>query len=165
MRIVDNYNYLPGCCWICRGVSKPIIDLEIDLDGVNSPDDPNPSAITRLYICADCAIELGRQMAPHRSLEIVRAGELAQANRVANELAARAETAETQLENIAAAIAGVASRRGETAGSTHVPDEGGSEQPLTESADAPPLRRRGRPRREQPTAPVEEINTDFVGDL
>ena len=72
MRLVDNYNYLPGCCWLCRGVAKPIIDTELDLDGINSPDDDNPSAINRFYICADCGIEIGRMVAPSRSLEISR---------------------------------------------------------------------------------------------
>lgn len=166
MRIVDNYNYLPGCCWFCRGIAKPVIDCEIDLDGVNSPNDDNPSAITRLYICPDCAIEMGRMVAPSRSLEFNRMGELAQAHRVANELAERAEVAEERLAAIAGAIAGVASQTVETAGSTPVPDEGRPESSLTEQADASPLRRPGRPRREQPKpAPAPEINTDFVGDL
>ena len=162
MRLVDHYNYLPGCCWFCRGVATPVIDCEIDLDGVNSPDDANPSAITRLYVCSDCAIEMGRMVASTRSLEFNRMGELAQARRVADELAERAETAEAQLEQIAGAIAGVASRHAEKAGSAEVPDEGRPESSLTEQAGAPPLRRPGRPRREQPKP---EINTDFLGDL
>jgi len=162
MRIVDNYNYLPGCCWFCRGVSKPIIDCEIDLDGVNSPDSDNPSAITRLYVCADCAIEMGRMVANGRALEFNRMGELAQARRVANELAERAETAEAQLEQIAGAIAGVASRVAEKAGSAEVPDEGRPESATQQQTDASPLRRPGRPRREPPKP---EINTDFLGDL
>lgn len=164
MRLVDNYNYLPGCCWFCRGVSKPVIDCEIDLDGVNSPDDDNPSAITRLYICPDCALEMGRMVAPSRSLEIVRMGELNQAHRVAHELAERADKAEEQLAAIAGAIAHVASRKADTAGSVEVPDEGVSDPSAPPASDdASPLRRRGRPRREQPTEP--EINTDFLGDL
>lgn len=164
MRIVDNYNYLPGCCWFCRGIAKPIIDTEIDLDGINSPDDANPSAITRLYICADCAIETGRMVASSRALEFNRMGELAQANRVANEQAQRAEEAEDHLAAIAGAIARVTSRAADTAGSVEVPDEGHPDpvaSPATD--DVSPLRRRGRPRREQPTEP--EINTDFLGDL
>lgn len=161
MFVVDNYNYLPGCCWFCRGVHKPILDTEFDLDGVTSPDDPNPSSVTRLYICVECAIEMGRTMAPHRSLEINRLGELAQANRVANELAQRAEDAETRLAQIAGAIAGVPSTVVETAGST---TPGGVDQ-LTDIShpDAPPLRRRGRPRQVPPA--VEEVNTDFLGNL
>lgn len=164
MRIVDNYNYLPGCCWFCRGVSKPIIDCEIDLDGVNSPDSDNPSAITRLYVCADCALEMGRMVANSRALEFNRMGELAQANRVAVEQSERAEVAEERLALIAGAIADVASRKTGTAGSVTVPDEGAAD-PVAPPApdDASPLRRRARPRQEQPKEP--EINTDFLGDL
>lgn len=164
MRIVDNYNYLPGCCWFCRGVAKPIIDCEIDLDGINSPDADNPSAITRLYVCADCALEMGRMVANSRALEFNRMGELAQANRVAVEQSERAEIAEERLASIAGAIADVASRKTGTAGSVTVPDEGAAD-PVAPPApdDAPPLRRRARPRQEQPKEP--EINTDFLGDL
>lgn len=164
MRIVDNYNYLPGCCWFCRGISKPIIDCEIDLDGVNDPNADNPSANTRLYVCADCALEMGRMVATERSVEINRLGELAQAHRVANELAARAEEAEDRLSVIAGAIAGVSSTPAGTAGSVEVPDEGAEPDPTPAPDDVLPLRRRGRPRREQPK-PEDEINTDFVGDL
>lgn len=166
MRLVDNYNYLPGCCWFCRGISTPVIDCEIDLDGVNSPDDDNPSAITRLYVCPDCAIEMARMVAPSRSLELTRLGELGMANRVANELAQQYEAAETRLAAIADAISRVTSRKVETAGSTEVPDEGRAESAPSEQTDVTPLRRPGRPRREQPKAkPEPEINTDFVGDL
>lgn len=129
MRIVDNYNYLPGCCWFCRGISKPIIDCEIDLDGVNDPNADNPSANTRLYVCADCALEMGRMVATERSVEINRLGELAQAHRVANELAARAEEAEDRLSVIAGAIAGVSSTPAGTAGSVEVPDEAPNRTP------------------------------------
>jgi hypothetical protein len=166
MRLVDNYNYLPGCCWFCRGISTPVIDCEIDLDGVNSPDDDNPSAITRLYVCPDCAIEMARMVAPSRSLELTRLGELGMANRVASELAQQYEAAETRLAAIADAISRVTSRKVETAGSTEVPDEGRAESAPSEQTDVTPLRRPGRPRREQPKAkPEPEINTDFVGDL
>lgn len=166
MRLVDNYNYLPGCCWFCRGISTPVIDCEIDLDGVNSPNDDNPSAITRLYVCPDCAIEMARMVAPSRSLELTRLGELGMANRVANELAQQYEAAETRLAAIADAISRVTSRKVETAGSTEVPDEGRAESAPSEQTDVTPLRRPGRPRREQPKAkPEPEINTDFVGDL
>lgn len=164
MRLVDNYNYLPGCCWFCRGISTPVIDCEIDLDGVNSPDDDNPSAITRLYVCPDCAIEMARMVAPSRSLELTRLGELGMANRVASELAQQYEAAETRLAAIADAISRVTSRKVETAGSTEVPDEGRAESAPSEQTDVTPLRRPGRPRREQPKK-TPEIDTDFVGDL
>lgn len=68
---VDHYLYLPGCCWSCRSVNLPTIDTGIDLDGANSPDDPNPSAVTRIYICADCAIEMSRMVLDARNLELV----------------------------------------------------------------------------------------------
>lgn len=74
MLVVDHYLYLPGCCWICRSVNLPTIDTGIDLDGANSPDDPNPSAITRIYICADCAIEQARMVINSRNMEIVASG-------------------------------------------------------------------------------------------
>lgn len=74
MLIVDHYLYLPGCCWMCRSVNLPTIDTGIDLDGANSPDDPNPSAITRIYVCADCAIEQARMVVEHRGMEIVAFG-------------------------------------------------------------------------------------------
>jgi len=163
MRLVDNYNYLPGCCWFCRGVSTPTIDCEMDLDGVNSPDDINPSAITRLYICPDCAIEMARMVAPTRSLELTRLGELGMANRVASELSQQYEAAEAKLAAIADAISRVASRKVETAGSTDVPDEGAEPAPSGQE-DVTPLRRPGRPRREQPKK-TPEIDTDFVGGL
>lgn len=148
MRIVDNYNFLPGCCWQCRGIAKPIVDMEQDLDGHNSPDDPNPSAVTRLYFCADCAIEMARMVVADRSLEITRLGELATANRVANELAERCEQAESRLALIAGAVAGVDSPAVERAGSTSQPDGDdptlGSARP--ESSTSLPRPQRGRPR-------------------
>lgn len=165
MRITDNYTYLPGCCWFCRAVHLPAIDTEFDLDGVNSPDDPNPNAITRLYVCVECVLEMGRLSFPARSLEVNRMGELAQARRVAVEQSERAEEAEERLAAIASAIVRVTSRAADTAGSADVPDEGvATPEPATAPEDVSPLRRRGRPRQEQPK-PVEEINTDFLGDL
>lgn len=156
MRVVDNYNYLPGCCWVCRGVAKPIIDMEQDLDGHNSPDDPNPSAVTRLYFCADCAIEMARMVVNSRSLELCRLGELGQAQRVANELAARAEQAEHNLALIAGAVAGVQSSPVERAGSTRQPDGDDPTQGSARPESSTPLPRpqRGRPRRED--------NLDFL---
>jgi hypothetical protein len=164
MRIVDNYNYLPGCCWICRGVAKPIIDMEQDLDGHNSPDDPNPSSTTRLYICADCAIEIGRMCASHRGLELTKSGELGNAWDIASKQETRANDLEQKLNLIAGAITGIESTPVEKAGSTP-PIDGdvtatGTARP---EADPPLVRKRGRPRREETSEP--EINTDFVGDL
>ena len=165
MRIVDNYNYLPGCCWICRGVAKPIIDMELDLDGHNNPDDANPSAITRLYICADCALELTRMVAPARSVETRRLGEYAAMERLAKEMGDRAEVAEERLALIAGAIVGVDSQPVEQAGPTSQLDEDdpqpGSARP--DVVGSPLSSKRGRPRRED--TPKPEIDTDFVGDL
>lgn len=164
MRLVDNYNYLPGCCWICRGIAKPIIDMELDLDGHNSPDDANPSATTRLYICADCALELARMVAPARGVETHRLGEYAAMSRLATEMGDRAVIAEERLALIAGAIVGVDSQPVDQAGSTSQPDE---DDPQTGSArpdaGSPLARRRGRPRRED--TPEPEIDTDFVGEL
>jgi hypothetical protein len=161
MRLVDNYNYLPGCCWICRGVAKPIIDMEQDLDGHNSPDDPNPSAVTRLYICADCAIEIGRMCAPSRGLDFARYGELDSLTKITADLINRAEDAERRLAAIAGAVDGVQFTVTEKAGSVS-PTDGDDLSPgdAPSESDAPLVRKRGRPRREEPV-----IDTDFVGDL
>ena len=163
MRLVDNYNYLPGCCWVCRGIAKPIIDMEQDLDGHNSPDDPNPSSTTRLYICADCAIEIGRMCAEHRGLELTRSGELANAWNIAQTQETRANDLEQKLNLIAGAIHGIESPSVEKAGSTP-PNDGDVAAPDTarSEADSPLVRKRGRPRREEPK---QDISTDFLGDL
>lgn len=162
MQIVDNYTFLPGCCWICRGVSKPIIDMQQDLDGHNSPDDPNPSATTRLYICADCGIEIGRMVCEARSLQFTRFGELALANQVANEQAERADIAETRLAAIANAVRDVQSNVAEQVVSVK-PNDGDDSAPgfARLESDIPLVRKRGRPRHEETLT----INTDFVGDL
>lgn len=163
MRIVDNYNYLPGCCWICRGVAKPIIDMELDLDGHTTPEDANPSGITRLYICADCAVEIGRMMSASRGLELNKMGELALYKAVSDELAQQIDVLEDKLESIASAINGVGNQPPEpvdfeepTDGEEPAPDTSRSE------ASAPLARRRGLPRRKDKTA---DIDLDFLGDL
>lgn len=74
MLLVDHYLYLPGCCGICHGINLPTIDTGIDLDHVNSPDDPNPGANKLLYICADCALEMARMVVESRNLQMVTAG-------------------------------------------------------------------------------------------
>jgi hypothetical protein len=74
MLLVEHYLYLPGCCGFCRGINLPTIDTGIDLDHVNSPDDPNPGANKLLYICADCALEMARMVSESRNLQIVTAG-------------------------------------------------------------------------------------------
>ena len=74
MLLVNQYLYLPGCCELCRSSNLPVIDTGKDLDRANDPNDPNPSAISRLYICADCALELARMVKDSRGLDIVKAG-------------------------------------------------------------------------------------------
>ncbi len=59
---------------MCRGISTPTIDTGIDLDHINSPDDVNPSANSRFYICADCAMEMARMVSVSRNIEFVTAG-------------------------------------------------------------------------------------------
>lgn len=74
MLVVHNYLYSPGCCWMCRSINMPTIDTGIDLDHPNSPDDDNPSANKRFYICADCAVELSRMVLEYRNLDLVASG-------------------------------------------------------------------------------------------
>lgn len=99
---VEHYLYLPGCCWICRGVALPTIDTGIDLDGHNSPDDPNPSAVTRFYVCADCALELARMVMDSRNMEFVKLGtidSLNEMNQVLSESNLALSTRVEELEN------------------------------------------------------------------
>jgi len=70
MLVVNHYNYLPGSCTLCRSSNPPAIDTNVDLDWPNSPDDPNPSANRRLYICADCAINLADMVRESRGIEL-----------------------------------------------------------------------------------------------
>lgn len=74
MLVVSQYLYLPGCCTFCRSNNLPVIDTEMDLDHPNDPNDPNPSAIRRLYICADCALEFARLVKDDRGIEFQKAG-------------------------------------------------------------------------------------------
>lgn len=71
MLVVQHYLYLPGCCAFCRSSNLPTIDTQLDLDGHNSPDDPNPSAVQRMYICADCAVNLASMVIADRGQKIV----------------------------------------------------------------------------------------------
>lgn len=71
MQVVDHYLYLPGSCGFCRSSNLPVIDTGQDLDRVNDPNDPNPSAIYRLYICADCAVNFAILVSEHRGIRVV----------------------------------------------------------------------------------------------
>lgn len=70
MLVVHHYNFLPGCCTLCNSSNLPAIDTGYDLDWPNAPDDPNPSANRRLYICADCALTLADMVRDHRGIEL-----------------------------------------------------------------------------------------------
>ena len=87
MIVVENYLYLPGCCYFCRSSNLPTIDTGIDLDHPNYPNSDNPSANTRFYICADCAIELGRMAMDSRGLELVTQGSKAELSGMVDSLA------------------------------------------------------------------------------
>lgn len=70
MLVVNHYNYLPGACTLCRSSNLPAVDTNVDLDWPNSPEDPNPSANRRLYICADCCINLADMVRESRGIEL-----------------------------------------------------------------------------------------------
>lgn len=71
MLVVDHYNYLPGACGLCLSSNLPTVDTTIDLDWPNAADSPNPSANRRLYICADCCLNLAMMVKESRNIEIV----------------------------------------------------------------------------------------------
>lgn len=70
MLIVDHYHYLPGACTLCRSSNLPAVDTGVDLDWQNSPYDDNPSANRRLYICADCCINLADMVKESRAIQL-----------------------------------------------------------------------------------------------
>jgi hypothetical protein len=70
MLVVDYYHYLPGGCTLCLSSNLPAVDTNVDLDWPNSPEDPNPSANRRLYICADCCINLADMIKGSRGIEV-----------------------------------------------------------------------------------------------
>ncbi len=76
MLVVDQYMYLPGCCTFCNSSNLPTIDTGYDLDWQNAPEDPNPSANRRLYVCADCAINFADMVKSARNIELKPAGTL-----------------------------------------------------------------------------------------
>ena len=71
MLVVEHYNYLPGACGLCLSGNLLTVDTTIDLDWPNAVDAPNPSANHRLYICADCCINLAMMVKQSRDIEIV----------------------------------------------------------------------------------------------
>lgn len=104
MLVVHNYLFSPGCCWMCRSVNLPTIDTNIDLDYPNNPDDPNPSAMTKFYICADCAIELARMVLPDRNLELSIAGTRGSLEAVQEQLAANNMALSARVEELESAL-------------------------------------------------------------
>ena len=104
MLVVHNYLFSPGCCGLCRSVNLPTIDTGIDLDYPNSPDDPNPSAMTRFYICADCGIELARMVLPDRNLELTVAGTRGSLEAVQEQLAANNVALSARVEELESAL-------------------------------------------------------------
>lgn len=71
---VDQYFFAPGCCGLCRSSNLPAIDTGIHFNHPTDPNSPNPSADDLFYICADCAIEIGRIMLDSRNFELNIAG-------------------------------------------------------------------------------------------
>jgi hypothetical protein len=104
MLVVHNYLFSPGCCWMCRSVNLPTIDTGIDLDYPNNPDDPNPSAMTRFYICADCAVELSRMVLPDRNLELLPAGTRGSLEAVQEQIAAHNVALSARVEELESAL-------------------------------------------------------------
>lgn len=95
MLVVDHYHYLPGSCTLCRSSNLPTVDTNVDLDWPNTPDEPNPSANRRLYICADCCINLADMVKHSRGLEI----KPAQNYQLLEELSQQLATRNTALAN------------------------------------------------------------------
>jgi hypothetical protein len=104
MLVVHNYLFSPGCCGLCRSVNLPTIDTGIDLDYPNSPDDPNPSAMTRFYICADCGIELARMVLPDRNLELNIAGTRGSLEAVQEQIAGNNTALAARVEELESAL-------------------------------------------------------------
>jgi hypothetical protein len=104
MLVVHNYLFSPGCCWMCRSVNLPTIDTGIDLDYPNNPEDANPSAMTRFYICADCAVELARMVLPDRNLELSIAGTRGSLEAVQEQLAANNLALSARVEELESAL-------------------------------------------------------------
>ena len=104
MLVVDNYLYSPGCCGLCRSINKPTIDTGIDLDHPNSPDDPNPSAMSRFYMCADCAVELSRMVLEHRGLALVKVESVSESKETIDLLSAKNVELTGRIEELESAL-------------------------------------------------------------
>lgn len=89
MQVVSQYLFLPGSCLFCRSSNLPTIDTGQDLDWPNDPNSPNPSANTRLYICADCAIEHARMVLDSRGLSLVKDDKIPELQSMVDALSAK----------------------------------------------------------------------------
>lgn len=104
MLVVEHYNYLPGCCSFCRSSNLPTIDTGMDLDWENSPFDENPSAMRRLYVCADCAVNMAMMVKEYRNIEFSQAGTNSELQAQLNELAQNNARLMTRLNDLEAAL-------------------------------------------------------------
>ncbi len=102
MELTDGYRVAPGRCVKCGTAEsgKPVVDLVV----------PDPGVFVRthrVYLCAECAIQVGRLIAPALGLAVVKEGALERLNAEVVEAvessvktAARAERAETVLRDL-----------------------------------------------------------------
>lgn len=104
MLVVDHYHYLPGSCTLCRSSNLPAIDTNVDLDWPNTPEDPNPSANRRLYICADCCINLANMVKEHRGIELKPAQNYQILEELNQQLAHRNNLLTTRINDLEAAL-------------------------------------------------------------
>lgn len=111
MLVVDHYNFLPGQCALCGSSNLPAIDTGVDLDWQNNPNDDNPSAMRRFYICADCAISLAMMVAERRNVAIVQAAVIHDLKAQAQEIAARNAQLFERQQNLEAALLTIQSLR------------------------------------------------------
>ncbi len=88
MLVVEYYHFLPGKCAFCHSSNLPTIDTGLDLDWQNNPNDDNPSAVHRVYVCADCAINMAMMVAGSRDIEVNRASTISDLNSQLNAIAA-----------------------------------------------------------------------------
>lgn len=68
MRLESGYRQQPGCCAVCKSAdsTRTIIDLELHDPGVLH-------RYARLYLCGDCALQIGQMAAEQMGRAIVSA--------------------------------------------------------------------------------------------
>lgn len=104
MLVVESYFFSPGCCAFCHSSNLPTIDTGQDMDRNNSPDDDNPSAINRVYICADCAINFASLTLYSRGLELVNSVLFAEMRRTIATLSENNLTKQQSIEKLEMAL-------------------------------------------------------------